>query len=48
MVSGWKKVDLAQINENDETGDNEVETGLADEGRFTPTIDSNNVIPTQH
>ena len=37
---------LGLVCENEGGDDNEVDTGLADEGRITPTIDSINVIQT--
>ena len=45
MVSGLIE-NLGLVCENEGGDDNEVDTGLADEGRFTPTIDSIHVIPT--
>ena len=47
MVSGLIE-NLGLVCENEGGDDNEVDTGLADEGRFTPTIDSINVIQTNN
>ena len=47
MVSGLIE-NLGLVCENEGGDDNEVDTGLADEGRITPTIDSINVIQTPY
>ena len=40
MVSGWKKVDVAPINEKDESGDRAAKPELVDVGRIPPKTDS--------